>query len=481
MNASTSSPMPYTEEHQTSAPEPKQNVPEPVDYSSIPVPNYFPPPPRHPKKSQLSSESREEQSRMLSTGVDRPASRNTSPNQGLPLAATKGPLPSILFAIPFPEPAPHVQRTEKTPLFLLYSFPRAGYQKPSVGPDGKRGKEGLVKKVERKWQEEVQEGADIKKGKLKEPSGWQRFKGGATRTATRLIKWLPDSNIETLGRLPPGKKIGYVTIVYPHEIDEVRRDAPPRTEEEIKDGLDKILNMTRKRAVVKTTISALLLPVTAAIDFFCIVPLFLFEINLVYFSLQVNGARKVGTLARANNRGNKPVKAKKKKQSMKNRFRRRKPKSEVPQDFPVAEETEETQQIQEIQEITEVTDEATGMATSGQDREETSVNIFNVQKSRPNVFQPILAHLYSVCSQLDRSTFPVKPQSDHYQTPSYIPTPAMISELIRSFREWVPEDVALRHNLDENVVAEDLGRCLKKASKEYIKSLKGRTGQKFSM
>ncbi|EGG12252.1 uncharacterized protein MELLADRAFT_115123 [Melampsora larici-populina 98AG31] len=475
MNASTSLPMTEIEEQRTSGPDPKRSVPETIDYSSIPVPNYFPPPPKHPKKSQLASESQGEQSRMRSMDVDRPASGNTSANQGLDLAATKGPLPSILFAIPFPEPAPHVQRTKKTPLFLLYSFPRAGYQKPPVGPDGKRGKEGLIKKVERKWQEEVQEGADIKKGKLKEPSGWQRFKGGATRTATRLIKWLPDSNIETLGRLPPGKKIGYVTIVYPHEIDEVRRDAPPRTAEEIKDGLDKILNMTRKRAVVKTTISAFLLPVTAAIDFFCIVPLFLFEINLVYFTLQVNGARKVGTLARANNRGNKPVKAKKKKQSLKNRFRRRKAQPEVPQDFPVTEETQETQ------EVTEVTEDATAMATSGQDREETSVNIFNVQKSRPNVFQPILAHLYSVCSQLDRSSFPAKPQSDHYQTPSYIPTPAMISELIRSFREWVPEDVALRHDLDENVVAEDLGRCLKKASKEYIKSLKGRTGKKFSM
>lgn len=35
------------------------------------------------------------------------------------VAATKGPLPSIIFAIPFPDPAPHVQRSRKTPLFLL--------------------------------------------------------------------------------------------------------------------------------------------------------------------------------------------------------------------------------------------------------------------------------------------------------------------------------------------------------------------------
>lgn len=73
------------------------------------------------------------------------------------------------------------------------SFPRANYEKPTIGPDGKRGKEGLIKKVERKWQEEVQQGADIKKGIVKHPSGWQKFKGGATRVS--LIT--PSQNIQT--------------------------------------------------------------------------------------------------------------------------------------------------------------------------------------------------------------------------------------------------------------------------------------------
>lgn len=175
----------------------------------------------------------------------------------------------------------------------------------------------------------------------------------------------------------------------------------------------------------------------------------------------------MGTLARANNRGNKPVKAKKKKTSFKSKFQRR---------SKLVSESNEL-------EITPVvgTDEINQIATEGQTHEQTTINIFNVQKSRPNVFQPILAYLYSVCSQSDRSSFPFRPDSDTYHTPSYNPTPAMVSELICSFKEWVPEDVAKRHNLNENVVAEDLGRCIKKASREYIRSLKGRTGHKFTV
>ncbi|KAG0148106.1 hypothetical protein CROQUDRAFT_655233 [Cronartium quercuum f. sp. fusiforme G11] len=469
-------PQTVTQEPNAGGVEPNESLNAPIlspsNSSSPYVRTSLSPPPRHPRSYIPATLHSLNQSHVMmpSSELDHLATEQNAWSGRQPtVAATRGPLPSIIFAIPFPEPASHVHRTAKTPAFMLYSFPRANYEKPLVGSDGKRGKEGLIKKVERKWQEEVKQGDDIKKGKLQEPSVWQKFKGGATRIATKVIKWLPDSNIETLGRLPPGKKIGYVTIVYPHEIDEVINDAPARTPEEIKKGLDEILNRTRKSAVMKTTISAFLLPVTAAIDFFCIVPLFLFEINIVYFSLQVNGARKVGTLARANNRGNKPVKAHKKKRSLKSRFKRRRGKvalQEPNAGVSVGEAADE---------------EVNEMQTAGQDHENANVNIFNVQKSRPHVFQPILAHLYSVCSQLDRSTFPANPQSDVYQTPSYIPTSAMVSELVRAFREWVPADVALRHNLDEKVVAEDLGRCLKKASKEYIRTLKGRTGQKFSI
>jgi hypothetical protein len=62
-------------------------------------------------------------------------------------------------------------------VYLLFSTPpRAVYLKPKP-INGKKEKEGLVKKVERKWQEEVQEGTDVKAGRVENPSGWKKFKG----------------------------------------------------------------------------------------------------------------------------------------------------------------------------------------------------------------------------------------------------------------------------------------------------------------
>jgi hypothetical protein len=67
----------------------------------------------------------------------------------------------------------------KNPRFfhLVYSTPpRANYVKPKQ-INGKKEKEGLIKKVERKWQEEVKEGMDVKAGKVEDPSSWKKFKG----------------------------------------------------------------------------------------------------------------------------------------------------------------------------------------------------------------------------------------------------------------------------------------------------------------
>ncbi len=94
-------------------------------------------------------------------------------------------LPTIIFAIPFPTPI----RSHKQPNspYLLYTLPRAPYEKPGRDAYGRKGKEGLVKKAERKWQEEIALGERIRLGQEPDAGKWKRFKGKATgvsRTST---------------------------------------------------------------------------------------------------------------------------------------------------------------------------------------------------------------------------------------------------------------------------------------------------------
>jgi hypothetical protein len=96
--------------------------------------------------------------------------------------------------------------------------------------------------------------------------------------------------------------------------------------------------------------------------------------------------------------------------------------------------------------------------------------IFNVQKSRPNVFQPVMANLYALCSAADPVAFPSKPKGS--LVPPYRPDQPMVVDLIAAFKDWVPADVALRHNLDPQVVAKDLRQSMKKATKSYMRTLK---------
>lgn len=69
---------------------------------------------------------------------------------------------------------------------LFSSPPRANYIKPKP-IDGQKGKEGLIKKVERKWQEEVQEGTDVMAGKIENPSGWKKFKGTVLTVSVKSL------------------------------------------------------------------------------------------------------------------------------------------------------------------------------------------------------------------------------------------------------------------------------------------------------
>ncbi|EGG03164.1 uncharacterized protein MELLADRAFT_75366 [Melampsora larici-populina 98AG31] len=328
-------------------------------------------------------------------------------------------IPSLLFAIPFPTPANHHKTTESSPPFLLYTFPRSVYEKPPVDPrTGKPGKEKLIKKAERIWQQEVREGEEIKRGEHKDAGTWKKFKGAAARTASSVIKYMPNSTIETLGRLPPKQKLGTVQIIYPANKDVSPTINVPRlTEFEMKESFTKMLQSAKKQAFKQSIISGCLLPVTAAIDFFLIIPIFAFEVNIAYFSLQTNGARKVKALTNSENQA-----AKK------------------------------------------------GKATNSNQDSDTPDNssIFIFQQATPNTFSNTINYLYSQCSLIDGRKFPIV---KGINLPNYQPNRNIVEGMISEFQACLPEQVTQRHLLNVDRAAEDLARTLRKAAKEYVKTL----------
>lgn len=328
-------------------------------------------------------------------------------------------LPSALFAIPFPKPVSGQQTSLK---FLLYTFPRAIYEKPGIDPTtGKSGKEKLVKKVERKWQEEVKEAEEIKRGEVQDPSTWKKIKGFAARGASGVIKAIPDNLIEVLGRLPPQNKLGNVTIIHPDV-----RDTPPwipvsqLKPDEMKRELVEMLTQTGKKARSLTFISGAMLPVTLAVDVLVIIPLFLFEINMAYFALQANGAKKINTLIEADKKA-----------------------AQMNQPMPVL----------------------------SQDQAQVVTNsIFIFETARPGIFNRTIEHLYEICSSLDPKKFP--PVNGHQISSSSSSLDKnSATDLINQFLISVPPEFVKRHQIEVDRIAEDLHRSLTKAAKEYIKTL----------
>lgn len=123
--------------------------------------------------------------------------------------------------------------------------------------------------MEAKWQGEVAAGQAIHSGEVKEASKWQRAKGTITRKAQQVIQYLPSSDIEALSRIPPGKKMHEAIIFTPE-------DTSAQGQTEVSEGdahhkaageaqLDAQLTATKKKAVKRTAISGVLLPITGAL------------------------------------------------------------------------------------------------------------------------------------------------------------------------------------------------------------------------
>jgi hypothetical protein len=95
-------------------------------------------------------------------------------------------IPAVLFGIPFPAPAhsavpPDSRKARRRPALLLYAPPRAPYRKPPAGADGKPGKQKLLKRVERRWQEEVEDGKRVHAGDAPDASWWRKTKAPLAR------------------------------------------------------------------------------------------------------------------------------------------------------------------------------------------------------------------------------------------------------------------------------------------------------------
>ncbi|KNZ63914.1 hypothetical protein VP01_1085g3 [Puccinia sorghi] len=474
------------------------------------------PPPQHPS-SQRASLARAGRVGSPSSGPDfrndaginRPSSSSSSSNNWTAtVAATKGPLPSVLFAIPFPEPGPTLRKTSKTPMFMLYSPPRANYIKPKP-IKGQKGKEGLIKKVERKWQEEVQEGTDVMAGKIENPSGWKKFKG-TVLTVSVSCGWcyssLEGTNMVARQQHPnawpstPRQKDRFGELLHHLDITPLlSRKLTFRCSLYFQDY--RCLSTRRRRSHFQTCRSTttrcqrrprkypqaysshghvenwiVWAPVTRhssnvssifhftiiSCDVMCIVPLFLFEINIVYFSLQINGescqrARKIAMLTHANSKAKKHT-VKKAVGTKSGRFVKLKQKYG----------RGKRQQTLEAETEDEPVPHPSSPPLPGE--ESGHGEIFNIQKSRPNVFQPVMANLYALCSAANPTAFPPKPKGS--LVPPYRPDLPLVLDLIAAFKEWVPADVALRHNLDPQVVAKDLRQSMKKATKSYMRTLK---------
>ncbi|CAH7688941.1 hypothetical protein BY996DRAFT_4578952 [Phakopsora pachyrhizi] len=380
------------------------------------------------------------------------------------------PLPSVLFVIPFPAPV-NATRSKESPPFLLYCPPRSTYSKPAKKENGKKGDEKLVKKITRKWQEEVVMGEEIKRGNIPNPTRFVKVRGACIRVASTISKWLPSSCIETLSRLPKREKLGKITIIHPlfsqSELEEVPEgvDRPyVPTDDELRNDFGVLLRKSRKRVLVRAILSGLLLPITLGIDVFA--PVFAFEINVTYFAFQIYGLRKAKAI----------VEGPKVKKQKKSRRSKRSKKNDSAEEARLLENSENTELA-----ITEP-------------KNSYQAEAFTLKAASPFAFDPVLNLLYRLCSEYDPISFPPLPDEvrdvtstatdgDPETTSREAASPVNLDkpggevsrEIIRLFRENLPEEVAKRHLLDEDRLSEDLARYLKKASIEYIDTLNGRS------
>ncbi|KNZ56095.1 hypothetical protein VP01_249g10 [Puccinia sorghi] len=246
-------------------------------------------------------------------------------------------LASLVLALPLPNPTQDYYLTgNPTAPLLLYTLPRAPYEKPAKNEEsGKRPKEKIIKKIQRSWQKSIQQAEDIKRGDYPHPSWASKLIGACfwvrfclsflagrvfffcVRRVSASLRFITSSDAQMLARLPPIRKIGLVKLINVlYSTTTCSSDAsgsPQNTkttassDEQAKESLMNTLSLARRKAKVRTIISGCFLPPAYA-D--AVTPLtfqseiyapLVFELTLIYFVVQWRSWRKAQFLVERNN------------------------------------------------------------------------------------------------------------------------------------------------------------------------------------
>lgn len=108
-----------------------------------------------------------------------------------PVHYTRDPHKLVAYLVPFPKPANAPANLPER--FLIYTPPPPPLEKPKEGEQ-----EGKMRKVQRKWQEEVRS-AKTSTDKI---TSWKGLKSKATRGIDKAMGWTTTSNLDFLNRVP---------------------------------------------------------------------------------------------------------------------------------------------------------------------------------------------------------------------------------------------------------------------------------------
>lgn len=187
-----------------------------------------------------------------------------------PINFTRDPRKLVAYLVPFPKPVLLNTDAEQTPLrFLIYTPPPPPLGKPVEGE-----KESKVRKVQRKWQEEVR----AAKTSQAKTMSWKGVRAGATKGINHLMGKTTGSNIDFLGRISMESKAdshaddGYeedeatsktvgleeMVLLYPSSL--------PGSPEQIREEFINSMVSTKSKAQRDAIIASGLLPVAVAVD-----------------------------------------------------------------------------------------------------------------------------------------------------------------------------------------------------------------------
>ena len=168
--------------------------PLPQRSSRADVPSVLPPPPAGPPP-QHSGQQKAFANTPSAAGFAPPPQRQRQnfgdDDPSNPIHYTRDPHKLIAYLVPFP--TPHLSNAPSSsvpPRFLIYTPPAPPLHKPSAGE-----KEGLVNKVQRRWQHEVRT--------AKSSTG---VRSKLTRAVSKGMTYTTSSNLDFLGRVNPSSR-----------------------------------------------------------------------------------------------------------------------------------------------------------------------------------------------------------------------------------------------------------------------------------